>query len=182
MSSCRLSWNAFRRNNRAYQVVALNTCPAASSIRYEYSTFNQQSKPRSRAGVRGLRRYTMNYKLTFFYVPAVIIAIFLSLFLIPISLGNPWTQIKVWDFLLILSWSYVIVGLLRFPRKPRDEAIHLLVIGFCVILLSSIFCLMSFSSFHYIFSPTNWLITGGATAVVVAFLTSTAFNVPNSKP
>jgi hypothetical protein len=38
------------------QGVALNTCPAASSIRHDHSTFNPQSKPRPRAGVRGLRR------------------------------------------------------------------------------------------------------------------------------
>jgi hypothetical protein len=38
----------------AEQDVALNTCPAASSIRHDHSTFNPQSKPRPRAGVRGL--------------------------------------------------------------------------------------------------------------------------------
>ena len=36
--------------------VALNTCPAASSIRDDDSTINPQSKPRPQAGVRGLRR------------------------------------------------------------------------------------------------------------------------------
>jgi hypothetical protein len=36
------------------QGVALNTCPAASSISHDNSTFNPQSKPRPRAGVRGL--------------------------------------------------------------------------------------------------------------------------------
>ena len=42
------------------QGVALNTCPAASSIRYDHSTFNPLSKPRPRAGVRGLRRWAEN--------------------------------------------------------------------------------------------------------------------------
>ncbi len=117
----------------------------------------------------------MKYKLTFFYLPAAIAVIFLLLFLVPASFGNPWVYVKVWDFLLILSWSYLIVGLLRFAHQPREEAMHLLVIGFCVLLLSVIFCFMNFSTLHYIFSPTNWLITGGATAIVVAFLTLRAF-------
>ena len=42
------------------QGVALNTCPAASSIRHDHSTLNPQSKPRPRAGVRGLRRWAKN--------------------------------------------------------------------------------------------------------------------------
>ena len=44
------------RTTRVQQGVALNTCPAASSNRYDHSTFNPHSKPRPRAGVRGLRR------------------------------------------------------------------------------------------------------------------------------
>ena len=36
--------------------MALNTCPAAVSTGHEHSTSNPQSKPRPRAGVRGLRR------------------------------------------------------------------------------------------------------------------------------
>jgi len=36
------------------QGVPLNTCPAASSSRHDNTTFNQQSKPRPLAGVRGL--------------------------------------------------------------------------------------------------------------------------------
>lgn len=41
---------------KAEQGVALNTCPAASSIRHDNSTLNSLSKTRRRAGVRGLRR------------------------------------------------------------------------------------------------------------------------------
>jgi hypothetical protein len=123
----------------------------------------------------------VNYKLTFFYVPAAIIVIFLSLFLVPASFGNPWVHVNVWDFLMILAWSYLILGILRLANQPKDEAIHLLAIGFSVILLSGIFCLMNFSSLYYIFSPNNWLITGGATAILVAFLTLKGFEPSNSK-
>src|SRR5690606_18436492 len=55
----RIPGNLLRRDpeiQEAEQGVALNTCPAASSIRHDHSTFNPQSKPRPRAGVRGLRR------------------------------------------------------------------------------------------------------------------------------
>lgn len=46
------------------QGVALNTCPTASSIRHDNSTLNQQSKPRPRAGVRGLDVRQKNEKIT----------------------------------------------------------------------------------------------------------------------
>jgi len=42
--------------------VALNTCPAASSIRHDHSNLNPQSKPRPRAGVRGLQRSAKKMK------------------------------------------------------------------------------------------------------------------------
>ena len=37
---------------------AQNLCPAAISIRHDHSTLNPESKPRPRAGVRGLRRFS----------------------------------------------------------------------------------------------------------------------------
>ena len=46
-----LTWNQLGE-----QGVALNTCPAVSSKRHDRSITNLQSKPRTRAGVRGLRR------------------------------------------------------------------------------------------------------------------------------
>ena len=58
------TWCCSRRANKqeGEQGVAPNTCSAASSIRHDHSTLNPQSKPRPRAGVRGLRRSLKNLK------------------------------------------------------------------------------------------------------------------------
>ena len=53
--------NLIFQNNKPKRGGALNSCPAASSIRHDHSTINPQSKPRPRAGVRGLRRSTTKH-------------------------------------------------------------------------------------------------------------------------
>jgi ribosomal protein S12 len=45
-----------QNKTKAEQGTALNTCPAASSICYDYSTFNPQSKSRPQQGCLRIKR------------------------------------------------------------------------------------------------------------------------------
>jgi hypothetical protein len=132
------------------QGVALNTCPAASSSRHDHSMFNPQSKPRPRAGVRGLRRSAKNkntisstmfsdliklfHKIMRYSIHVFMVAALLAIFTFAVMLLTGYTQLGEGDssnlslyailigcaLLVLVQWKMMLVIFSWVSKRQLD--------------------------------------------------------------